>query len=54
MKDEVKQIMLEHLKLLQEATEECKDEKLESITRAMVMTAGFLTTGEKEPEKQAK
>lgn len=48
MKDEVKGIMLSHLKLLQESTDECDDEMLEPITRAMVMTAGFLISEEKE------
>ena len=53
MKDEVKEIMLEHLKLLQEAAEKCEDEMLEPITRAMVMTAGFLISEEKEPAEQS-
>ncbi len=47
MKDEVKEIMFEHLKSLQDAANECDDEMLEPITRAMVMTAGFLTSEEK-------
>lgn len=39
MVDEVKDIMLEHLKLLKEATEDCDYKYLQPITQSMVITA---------------
>lgn len=49
MKNEVKDIILEHLKLLAETAEDCEEENLGTITNAMVAAAYFLT--EKEIEK---
>jgi hypothetical protein len=40
--DEVNEIMLEHLKLLAEAAEDCEDKNLGIITTAMIETAAFL------------
>ena len=39
MVNEVKDIMLEHLKLLKEATEDCDYKYLQPITQSMVITA---------------
>lgn len=43
MENEVRDIMLEHLKLLAETAEDCEEENLGIITKAMVETAYFLT-----------
>ncbi len=47
--NEVDEIMLEHLKLLAEAAEECDEKNLGIITNAMVSTAYYLT-GQKNPQ----
>lgn len=41
-KTEVNEIMSEHLKLLAESAEECKEENLLQITQAMVATSAFI------------
>ena len=41
--ENVEEIMLEHLKNLKEAAEDCDECQLGGITNAMVQTAGFLT-----------
>lgn len=51
MKDEACQIMLEHLKTLQEVTEDCDPELLLPITTAMVTTAQFLVNQDKDCTK---
>ncbi len=43
MDEIVHDIMLEHLKNLKDAAEECEDENLGLITSAMINTAEFLT-----------
>lgn len=48
MENEVRDIMLEHLKLLAETAEDCEEENLGIITKAMVETAYFLT-GQENP-----
>ena len=40
--DEVNKIMLDHLKLLAEAADECDEKNLGIITTAMIETATFL------------
>lgn len=51
MKEEINEIMYEHLKILADAAENCMDEDLESITSAMVSTAKFLTESKSDEEK---
>lgn len=48
MEQQVKQIMLEHLKTLAECCEECDEVHLGLITNAMISTAEFLTKPQKE------
>ncbi len=47
MNDEVRDIMLQHLKDLQTSVESCSDKDLFIITQAMVLTADFLQKHEK-------
>lgn len=47
MDEQVKEIMLEHLKTLAGYCEDCDEIHLNSITNAMISTAEFLT----EPKK---
>lgn len=51
MKEEINEIMYEHLKMLADAAENCMDEDLESITTAMVATAKFLI-GDKDDKEE--
>ena len=48
MDEQVKEIMLEHLKTLKEVCEECDEVHLNTITNAMISTAEFLTKPKKE------
>lgn len=51
MKDEVLNIMLEHLKMLKKDAEDCDEKLLQPITNAMVMTACYITSQFKEEKE---
>lgn len=48
MEQQVKDIMLEHLKTLKETAEDCEENQINSITNAMISTAEFLIKPRKE------
>lgn len=49
MEQQVDDVMLEHLKNLKQAAEECEDDMLQTITNAMCMTAQFLVRKRDSP-----